>query len=135
MIKILGIEHIGIAVKKRNKLSNFFEKYLEIKNSTIENIKDQKVLTEIFDTSLGKLELLESTSTKSPINNFINKRGNAIHHVALSVENIEEAIKDLKNKNINLIYDKPQIGAEGYKITFIHPKETDGILIELCQKP
>lgn len=77
MIKILGIEHIGIAVKTRNKLSNFFEKYLEIKNSTIENIKDQKVLTEIFDTSLGKLELLESTSTKSPINNFINKRDNA----------------------------------------------------------
>ena len=134
MIKVLGIEHIGIAVMSKIKMSNFFENILEIKNPILEDVKDQKVLTKIYDTSSGKLEILESTSNDSPINNFLNKRGNAIHHIALSVENIEEALKDLKNKKIQLIDEIPRIGAEGFKIAFIHPKATDGILIELCQK-
>jgi len=135
MIKILGIEHIGIAVKSKDKMSDFFEKILGIKNPISEDIKEQKVLTKIFDTSKGKLEILESTSKDSPINNFLDKRGNAVHHIALSVENIEESLKELKNKNVQLIDESPRIGAEGFKIAFIHPKATDGILIELCQKP
>ena len=135
MIKILGIEHIGIAVKSKDKMSDFFEKILGIKNPISEDIKEQKVLTKIFDTSKGKLEILESTSNDSPINNFLDKRGNAVHHIALSVENIEESLKELKNKNVQLIDESPRIGAEGFKIAFIHPKATDGILIELCQKP
>ena len=135
MIKVLGIEHIGIAVKSKNKMSNFFENILGIKNPITEDVKDQKVLTEIFDTTSGKLEILESTSENSPINNFLAKRGNAVHHIALSVENIDEAILDLKNKNVQLIDESPRIGAEGFKIAFIHPKATDGILVELCQKP
>ena len=135
MIKILGIEHIGIAVKSKNKMSNFFENILGIKNPISEDIQDQKVLTEIFDTTNGKLEILESTSGKSPINNFLDKRGNGVHHVALLVENIDSALIDLKSKNVQLIDESPRIGAEGFKIAFIHPKATDGILIELCQKP
>ena len=134
MIKILGIEHIGIAVKSGNKLSNFFENILKIKNPINEEINEQKVLTKIFNTNNGKLEILESTSISSPINNFLNKRGNAVHHIALEVENIETAIKYLKSKNIKLINDSPKIGAEGYKIAFIHPQSSDGILIELCQR-
>ena len=135
MIKILEIEHIGIAVKSKDKMSDFFENILGIKNPISEDVKEQKVLTKIFDTSKGKLEILESTSKDSPINNFLDKRGNAVHHIALSVENIEEALKELKNKNVQLIDESPRIGAEGIKIAFIHPKATDGILIELCQKP
>ena len=135
MIKVLGIEHIGIAVKSKDKISDFFENILGIENPILEDVKDQKVLTEIFDTSKGKLEILKSTSNDSPINNFLEKRGNAVHHIALSVENIEEALKDLKSKNVKLIDQSPRIGAEGFKIAFIHPKATDGILIELCQKP
>ena len=135
MIKVLGIEHIGIAVKSKNKMSNFFENILGIKNPISEHIQDQKVLTEIFDTSNGKLEILESTSDLSPIQKNLDKRGNAVHHVALLVENIDDALIDLKSKNIQLIDESPRIGAEGFKIAFIHPKATDGILIELCQKP
>ena len=116
-------------------MSNFFENILGIKNPISENIQDQKVLTEIFDTTNGKLEILESTSVTSPINIFLDKRGNAIHHVALLVENIDSALIDLKSKNVQLIDESPRIGAEGFKIAFIHPKATDGILIELCQKP
>ena len=134
MIKILGIEHIGIAVKSKDKMSNFFENILGIKNPITEDVKDQKVLTEIFNTTSGKLEILESTSENSPINNFLAKRGNAVHHIALSVENIDEALIDLKSKNVQLIDESPRIGAEGFKIAFIHPKATDGILVELCQK-
>ncbi len=134
MIKILGIEHIGIAVKNRDKTSNFFENILGIKNPILEEIIDQKVITEIFNTSNGKLELLESTSLESPIHKFIEKRGNAIHHIALSVENIDLSLKYLKEKNVQLIDEIPRIGAEGFKIAFIHPKATGGILIELCQK-
>tara|TARA_B100000700_G_C14764549_1_gene723717 strand:- start:225 stop:632 length:408 start_codon:yes stop_codon:yes gene_type:complete len=135
MIKVLGIEHIGIAVKSKDKMSNFFENILGIKNPITEDVKDQKVLTEIFNTTSGKLEILESTSENSPINNFLAKRGNAVHHIALSVENIDEALIDLKSKNVQLIDESPRIGAEGFKIAFIHPKATDGILVELCQKP
>lgn len=134
MIKILGIEHIGIAVKNRDKTSNFFENILGIKNPILEEIIDQKVITEIFNTSNGKLELLESTSLESPIHKFIENRGNAIHHIALSVENIDLSIKYLKEKNVQLIDEIPRIGAEGFMIAFIHPKATGGILIELCQK-
>ena len=135
MIKVLGIEHIGIAVKSKDKMSNFFENILGIKNPITEDVKDQKVLTEIFNTTSGKLEILESTSENSPINNFLAERGNAVHHIALSVENIDEALIDLKSKNVQLIDESPRIGAEGFKIAFIHPKATDGILVELCQKP
>ena len=134
MIKILGIEHIGIAVKSRDKTSNFFENILGIKNPITEEIKNQKVITEIFNTSNGKIELLESTSTDSPIQKFIDKKGNAVHHIALSVENIDTTLKYLKEKNVKLIDEIPRIGAEGFKIAFIHPKATGGILIELCQK-
>ena len=134
MIKILGIEHIGIAVKTRDKTSDFFENILGIKNPIIEEIKDQKVITEIFNTSNGKLELLESTSLESPIYKFIEKRGNSVHHIALSVENIDSSLNYLKEKNIQLIDETPRMGAEGFRIAFIHPKSTGGILIELCQK-
>ena len=135
MIKILGIEHIGIAVKSKNKMSNFFKNILGIKNPLLENIQDQKILTEIFDTTNGKLEILESNSGTSPINIFLKERGNGVHHIALLVENIDSALIDLKSKNVLLIDEYPRIGAEGFKIVFIHPKATDGILIELCQKP
>jgi methylmalonyl-CoA/ethylmalonyl-CoA epimerase len=134
MIKILGIEHIGIALKSKEKTSEFFENIFGIKNPITEEIKDQKVITEIFNTSRGKLELLEATSQESPINNFIEKRGNAVHHIALLVEDIEISLIYLKEKKVQLIDEIPRIGAEGFKIAFIHPKATGGILIELCQK-
>ena len=133
-MKILGIEHIGIALKHRKTTSNFLNEILGLDSSRVENVPDQKVLTEIFDTGNGKLELLEATDESSPISHFLEKNGNAMHHIALEVDNLVKALNVLKEKNIQLIDHEPRSGAENYKIAFIHPKATGGILIELCQK-
>lgn len=134
-MKILGIEHIGIALKERKSTSIFLNEILGLENSKVENIPDQKVMTEIFDTGNGKLELLESTEANSPISRFLEKNGNAMHHIALEVDNLDKALDVLKEKNIKLIDHSARNGAENFKIAFIHPKATGGILIELCQKP
>lgn len=133
-MKILGIEHIGIALNNREKTSSFLSDSLEIDKSKIEIVKEQKVLTEIFDTGNGKLELLEKTEPDSPISQFLKKRGNGVHHIALEVDDLDEWLKNLKQKNVQLIDSNPRVGAEKFKIAFIHPKATGGILIELCQK-
>tara|TARA_B100000029_G_scaffold478850_1_gene525338 strand:+ start:491 stop:895 length:405 start_codon:yes stop_codon:yes gene_type:complete len=133
-MKILGIEHIGIALEKREKTSSFLKDVLELENGKIELVKEQKVLTEIYDTGKGKLELLEKSEPDSPISRFLKKRGDGVHHIALEVDNLDEWLKNLKQKNVQLIDSKPRIGAENYRIAFIHPKATGGILVELCQK-
>ena len=131
--KILGIEHVGIAIKD-DVLSHFFSKILGISEVIVEEVKDQQVITEIFDTSSGKIELLKATSDVSPIKKFIKDKGQGVHHIALCVDNIDNAINYLKLKNIKLVYDTPRVGAEGHLIIFIHPSESPGILVELCQK-
>ena len=94
-----------------------------------------KVITDIYDTGKGKVELLESLDSASPIKKFIEKRGPGIHHVCFEVDDIYKAISELKEKNIDIINDNPSVGAEGYKIIFIHPKSTGGVLVELAEKP
>tara|TARA_Y100001936_G_scaffold200005_1_gene201629 strand:- start:7047 stop:7457 length:411 start_codon:yes stop_codon:yes gene_type:complete len=132
--KILGIEHIGIAqYKDSNKLSSFFENVLNLSKAS-EVVEEQKVLTEIFDTGAGKIELLSATDKDSVINKYLAKKGQSIHHIAILVDNIDEALKYLKSKNIKLIDHSPQKGADNKKIVFIHPHSTPGILLELCQE-
>ena len=96
-----------------------------------ENVTVQKFFTDDTNTAI---ELLESKEENSPINKYINKKGKGIHHIAFTVDNIENAIKYLIDKGIYLVYDKPKLGADNKLITFIHPKSSPGILIELCQK-
>ena len=132
--KILGIEHIGIALDNSDITSKFLSFLNGIQSMKSEKVEDQGVLTEIFDTSKGKIELLTSISSNSPINNYIDKKKNGIHHIALEVDNIYNAIKDLQEKNIEFIDKEPKVGAENHLIAFIHPKSTGGILFELCQK-
>ena len=132
--KILGIEHVGIAVESFDGLSNIFSDIFGLEFSGSEEIKDQQVITDIYETGRGKLEFLKATDKNSPIAQFIEKNGTGIHHIAFIVDDIEVALNFLKEKNINLVDSKPRIGAEGYKIAFIHPGSTGGILIELCQK-
>ena len=132
--KILGVEHIGIAVSDLNKGTKILNEILGIPKVSTEKIIDQGIVTDIFKTDTGKLELIKSIKEKSIIERFINKRGNAIHHIALAVDDLDSALKYLKKKDIRLIDEKPRIGAEGYKIAFINPKDTFGILIELCEK-
>ena len=132
--KILAIEHVGIAQQPdSDKLSLFFENILNISKIS-EVVEDQKVLTEIFDTGAGKIELLSATDKESVINKYLAKRGESAHHMALLVDNLEAALDYLKSKNIKLIDEVPKKGADNMMIAFVHPHSTPGILLELCQK-
>ena len=133
--KILGIEHVAIAVSSLKEPSKVFGEILGIDNTSTEEVVDQKVVTDIFDTGRGKVELLEATSDDSPISKFLEKRGNGVHHIAFLVDDLEIALKDLAESGIDLIDKSPRIGAEGMLIAFLHPKSTGGVLVELCQKP
>ena len=132
--KILGIEHVGIAKKSVEGILEIFSDILGLKFIGNENVMDQSVMTKIFDTGSGKLEFLQATHSDSSITDFINKKGEGMHHVALLVDHLQLALDYLKNKGIKLIDDTPRIGAEGLSIAFLHPKSTGGILIELCEK-
>ena len=132
--KILGIEHIGIAQDKNSdKLSSFFENILNISKKS-EVVEDQKVLTDIFDTGAGKIELLSATDTESVINKYLAKKGESVHHIAILVDDLNEALDYLKSKNVKLINETPQKGADNMRIAFVHPHSTPGILLELCQQ-
>ena len=132
--KILGIEHIGVAQNSSNsELSSFMENILNLSKNT-EIVDDQKVLTEIFDTGSGKIELLSATEPESVITKYLAKKGQSAHHIALLVDNLEEALKYLKSKDIKLIDETPKLGADNMMIAFVHPRSTPGILLEFCQK-
>ena len=132
--KILGIEHVGMAVDSLDGLSNVFSDILGLDCIGSEKVKDQKVITDIYATGSGKLEFLTPTDPDSPIARFIDKKGGGMHHVALLVDHLQSALDYLKDQGIQLIDEKPRIGAEGLSIAFLHPKSTGGVLIELCQK-
>ena len=134
-MKILGIEHVGIAVANIKQDSPFWHLLLKYSENYSEEVEEQKVNTNIFDTGRGKIELLEATSDESPIAKFIEKRGKGIHHICLHVEDIVHAMIELKENGVELIDKSPRIGAEGYLIAFIHPKSTGGVLVELAEKP
>ena len=99
-----------------------------------EVVEDQKVLTEIFDTGAGKIELLFATDTESVINKYLAKKGESVHHIAILVDNLNETLDYLKSKNVKLINETSQKGADNMKIAFVHPHATPGILLELCQE-
>ena len=134
-MKIVGIEHIGIAVNDLETASSFWENILNILHTHTEDVESEGVSTKIFDTGKGKIELLDSLDKNSPIHKFLQKRGPGIHHICLEIDNINEAISELKNSKIDILNDSPSIGAEGYKIVFIHPRSTGGVLVELAEKP
>ena len=133
-MKILHIDHIGIAVKSIEEGRRFFSDVLGLTFEKTEVIEEQKVKTGFFPITDSELELLESTELDGPVAKFIESRGEGVQHIAFRVENIEEALKELKEKGIRLIDQEPRKGAGGARIAFIHPKETHGVLVELCQK-
>lgn len=128
------IDHIGIAVKDLDETLKFYEEVLGIKCVDIEVVEEQKVKTAFLPIGDTEIELLESTDKEGPIAKFIEKRGQGIQHIAYRVDNIEEALKEMKEKGIRLIDEKPRKGAGGAKIAFLHPKATFGVLIELCER-
>lgn len=133
-MKILKIDHLGIAVSSIEEGKNFWTGVLGLFCEGSETVEEQKVTTAFFPVGESEVELLESTSPEGPVAKYIGKRGEGIQHIAFRVENIEEALKELKEKNIRLIDETPRKGAGGGKIAFLHPKAANGVLIELCER-
>lgn len=134
-MNISHIEHIGIAVKSIEDSLPYYEGILGFKCYAIEEVKDQKVKTAFMKVGETKLELLEPTSDESPITKFLEKRGQGIHHIAFAVEDgVSDALGECESKEIQLIDHMPRKGAEGLNIAFLHPKSTQGVLTELCEK-
>jgi len=127
------IEHVGIAVTNLADAIVFYEKVLGLTCYKIEEVADQKVRTAFFMVGQTKIELVESTDPEGPIGKFIEKRGEGIHHIAFSVEKIEEQLVHAAEMGIRLIDYIPRKGADGLDIAFLHPKATSGVLIELCE--
>jgi len=133
-MKLLKIDHLGIAVSSIDAKKNFWTDVLGLTVEGTETIHEQKVTTAFLPVGESEVELLESTSQDGPVAKYIEKRGEGIQHVAFRVENIEEALAELKEKGIALIDQTPRIGAGGAKIAFLHPKATSGVLVELCER-
>ncbi|MBQ1867611.1 MULTISPECIES: methylmalonyl-CoA epimerase [Selenomonas] len=137
MFKVLGVDHIGIAVSDLKEVGSFWGDTLGLPANGEETVAEQKVTTGFFPTPNGsEIELLAATDETSPIAKFIEKNGGrgGIQHIALRVDNLEAALADLKEQGVRLIDEKPRLGAGGAKIAFVHPKASHGVLLELCQR-
>ena len=127
------IEHIGIAVKNLDISNELFAALLEAPHYKIEEVASEGVKTSFFKSGPNKIELLEATNPESPIAKFIDKKGEGIHHIAFAVDNIEQEITRLKNEGFTVLNEVPKKGADNKLVAFLHPKTTNGVLIELCQ--
>ena len=128
------IEHIGIAVKDLMAANKLYSKLLNTSPYKIEEVDSENVNTSFFQIGESKIELLEGTSSDSPISKFIEKKGEGIHHIAFEVDDIEKEIKRLTKEGFLMIHEKPKDGADNKLIAFLHPKSSNGVLIELCQE-
>ena len=128
------MDHIGIAVRSLETTLPFYTEVLKLPLLGIEEVESQKVRVAFLKAGETKLELLEPTTEESTIAQFIEKRGEGLHHIALGVNSIEERIIEMKEKGIRMIDEEPRIGAGGAHIAFMHPKSASGVLVELCEK-
>lgn len=131
---IKKLDHIGIAVKSIEETLPFYENVLQMELLRIEEVVSEKVKVAFLQVGESKIELLEPTSSESPISKYIEKRGEGIHHIALGVESIEARISEIKEKGIRMINDEPKTGAGGALVAFMHPKSTGSVLYEFCEK-
>ena len=131
-MKPTHIEHIGIAVKDLKGAIAHYERLLGTPCYAVEEVADQKVRTAFFKVGETKIELLESTAPDGPIGKFIEKKGEGIHHIALAVDDLPGALRQVQEAGVQLIDARPRKGAEGLQIAFLHPKSTGGVLTELC---
>lgn len=134
MFNVLKVDHIGIAVKDLTAAKQFYTDVLGMNVQGEEVIEQQKVKVCFIPSGDSEVELLESTSPDGPVARFIEKNGEGIQHIALRVDNIENALKELKAKGVRLIDESPRYGAGGASIAFVHPKATGGILLELSER-
>jgi methylmalonyl-CoA/ethylmalonyl-CoA epimerase len=128
------IDHIGVAVRDLNVSNALFEKLLGVSPYKQEEVQSEGVITSFFKSGSNKIELLVATNPESPIAKFIESKGEGVHHIAFEVENIIEEIKRLKEEGFVVLNETPKKGADNRLVVFLHPKSTNGILIELCQE-
>ena len=133
-MKILKIDHLGIAVNSIDEGKSFWSEVLGLAFEGTETVAEQKVTTAFFPVGESEVELLESTAPDGPIAKYMEKKGAGIQHIAFRVADIEAALVELKEKGVRLIDEKPRMGAGGAKIAFLHPKATGGVLVELCER-
>lgn len=131
---MIKVEHIGIAVKNIQQADELFKKLFGKAAYKKEAVEAEKVSTSFFMMGETKIELLEATDANSAIGKFIDKRGEGIHHIAFDVEDIHAEMKRLKEEGFTLLSEQPQKGADNKLICFLHPKSTNGVLVELCQE-
>lgn len=131
---MIKVEHIGIAVRNLSVSIPLFTKILNSACYKTENVESEKVRTAFFQNGETKVELLESFDETGVIARFIEKKGEGLHHIAFEVKNITEEMARLKNEGFILLNETPKKGADNKLICFLHPKETNGVLIELCQE-
>ena len=128
------IEHIGFAVKDLDKSNQLFASLLGKSHYKTEEVASEGVKTSFFQSGPNKIELLEATSPESPIAKFIEKKGEGVHHIAFAVNDIESEIKRLQKEGFIVLNEIPKKGADNKLVAFLHPKSTNGVLIELCQE-
>ncbi|MDC6350676.1 methylmalonyl-CoA epimerase [Zeaxanthinibacter sp. PT1] len=128
------IEHIGIAVKDLQASNELFAKLFGQPHYKTESVASEGVTTSFFQVGPNKIELLEATNEDSPIAKFLAKKGEGIHHLAFAVDNIEAEIKRLQGEGFTMIHEKPKKGADNKLVAFLHPKSSNGVLVELCQE-
>lgn len=133
-MKVLKVDHVGIAVKNLEESLKFYTEVLGLESTGVEVVEEQKVKVAFLPCGDSELELLESTAPDGPIARFIEKNGEGIQHVALKVENIEKTLEYLKEQGVRLIDQQPRYGAGGAKIAFLHPKATNGVLLEVSER-
>jgi methylmalonyl-CoA/ethylmalonyl-CoA epimerase len=133
-LTMLKVEHIGIAVKSLSESVPLFEKLLNTNCYKTESVVSENVNTAFFQNAETKIELIESTSEQGVVSKFIEKKGEGIHHIAFEVEDIEQEMSRLKKEGFILLNEQPRQGADNKLVCFLHPKSTNGVLIELCQE-
>ncbi|MBS1621709.1 MAG: methylmalonyl-CoA epimerase [Bacteroidetes bacterium] len=131
---MMKIEHIGIAVKNLSVSVPLFEKLLNKRSYKTEKVESEKVNTAFFNTGDSKIELLESTDPEGVIARFIRKKGEGLHHIAFEVSDLDHEIDRLKKEGFELLNETPKQGADNKLVCFLHPKNTNGVLIELCME-
>lgn len=132
-MKMLGVQHIGIAVRDIDASIDTFEKLFGVKCGSREKIEASKVEVAFFDLGNVHVELVSPVDPESPISRYLDKRGNGIHHICFDVEGIDEWLETLKSKDVKLLDETPREGASGRRVAFINPSSTDGILFELSE--
>ncbi|HWP53610.1 MAG TPA: methylmalonyl-CoA epimerase [Pyrinomonadaceae bacterium] len=129
----MKIDHIGIATDSIAEVATFYREALGLKIEEIEDVAEQKVRVAMLPIGESRIELLEPTTSDSPISKFLAKRGPGIHHMAIQVEDIRESLRKMKDEGARLIDEEPRTGAGGCLVAFVHPSSTGGVLVELVE--